>query len=69
MTLTVNEGQKATKIAEARYQKASKKHKGIILDEFIALTGMALFSMCTPHLFKRSKRCVVQEGANDCNTV
>ncbi len=31
MTLTVNEGQKATKIAEARYQKASKKHKGIIL--------------------------------------
>src|SRR4030042_2682644 len=38
MRLTLKEKRKATKITAARYQKASKKHKGIILDEFMALT-------------------------------
>jgi hypothetical protein len=39
MKLTVKEKQKATRITAARYQKASKKKKGTILDEFIGLTG------------------------------
>jgi len=39
MKLTVREKQKATKLTAVRYQKASKKQKGIILDEFEALTG------------------------------
>jgi len=39
MRLTVKEKQKATRITAGRYQKASKKKKGAILDEFIALTG------------------------------
>jgi hypothetical protein len=39
MRLTVKEKQKATRITAARYQKTSKKKKGAILDEFIALTG------------------------------
>lgn len=39
MRLTVKEKQKATRITAARYQKASKKKKGAILDEFIELTG------------------------------
>lgn len=39
MRLTVKEKQKAARITAARYQKASKKKKGAILDEFIALTG------------------------------
>jgi len=38
MRLTVREKQKATKITAARYQRASKKQKGIILDEFMELT-------------------------------
>jgi len=39
MRLTVGERHKATKITAARYQKAGKKKKGAILDEFIELTG------------------------------
>jgi hypothetical protein len=39
MRLTVSERHKATKITAARYQKAAKKKKGVILDEFIELTG------------------------------
>ena len=39
MRLTVSERHKATKITAARYQKAAKKKKGAILDEFIELTG------------------------------
>ncbi len=39
MRLTVSERHKATKITAARYQKAGKKKKGAILDEFIELTG------------------------------
>lgn len=38
MRLTVSERHKATKITAARYQKAAKKKKGAILDEFIELT-------------------------------
>jgi hypothetical protein len=39
MRLTVGERHKATKITAVRYQKAAKKKKGAILDEFIELTG------------------------------
>lgn len=39
MGLTGKERRSATKITAARYQKASKKHKGVILEEFTALTG------------------------------
>ncbi len=39
MRLTVREKHKATRITAVRYQKASKKKKGAILDEFVALTG------------------------------
>lgn len=39
MGLTAKERISATKITAARYQKATKKQKGIILEEFTALTG------------------------------
>lgn len=39
MGLTAKEKQSAIKITAPRYQKASKKQKSVILDEFIALTG------------------------------
>jgi hypothetical protein len=39
MGLTAKEKRSAIKVTAPRYQKASKKQKGVILDEFIALTG------------------------------
>jgi len=39
MRLTVKERKKATAIVAPRYQKARKKDKGLILDEFTELTG------------------------------
>ena len=39
MGLTANEKRAAIKVTAPRYQKAPKKQKGIILDEFAALTG------------------------------
>ncbi|MGC8814562.1 transposase [Dictyoglomus sp.] len=39
MRLTMEERKKLTKIVSERYQKSSKKQKGVILDEFVALTG------------------------------
>lgn len=39
MVLTAKERISATKITALRYQKATKKQKGIILEEFTALTG------------------------------
>lgn len=39
MRLTMTERKKATAIVAARYQKAGKKEKGVILDEFTKLTG------------------------------
>jgi len=39
MRLTMTERKKATAIVAARYQKARKKEKGVILDEFTKLTG------------------------------
>jgi len=39
MELTAKEKRSAIKVTAPRYQKAPKKQKGIILDEFIALTG------------------------------
>ena len=39
MRLTAKERKKATAIVSPRYQKARKKDKGLILDEFTELTG------------------------------
>ena len=39
MGLTAKEKRSATKVTAPRYQKAHKKQKGFILNEFIALTG------------------------------
>ncbi len=39
MGLTAKEKISATKVTAPRYQKAMKKQKGIILEEFVALTG------------------------------
>lgn len=39
MRLTMKERKKATAVMAARYQKARKKDKGVILDEFTKLTG------------------------------
>lgn len=39
MGLTTQEKRSAIRVTAPRYQKARKKQKGIILDEFIALTG------------------------------
>lgn len=39
MGLTANEKRSAIKVTAPRYQKARKKQRGVILDEFIALTG------------------------------
>ena len=39
MRLTMRERKKATAVVAVRYQKAGKKEKGIILDEFTKLTG------------------------------
>ena len=39
MGLTAKEKQSTIRITAPRYQRASKKQKGVILDEFIALTG------------------------------
>jgi hypothetical protein len=39
MRLTMKEKNSVTKAIASRYQKASKKQKGIILDEFTQLTG------------------------------
>jgi hypothetical protein len=39
MRLTMNERKKATAVVAGRYQKARKKDKGLILDEFVKLTG------------------------------
>lgn len=39
MRLTMNERKKTTAVVAGRYQKARKKDKGLILDEFVKLTG------------------------------
>jgi hypothetical protein len=39
MRLTMKERKKATAVVAGRYQKARKKEKGSILDEFTKLTG------------------------------
>jgi len=39
MGLTMKQRQKLTAILAGRYQKARKKDKGIMLNEFTALTG------------------------------
>ncbi|MBF0555221.1 MAG: hypothetical protein HQK96_11810 [Nitrospirae bacterium] len=39
MRLTMKEKQTVTKAAAERYQKAMKRQKGVILDEFVESTG------------------------------
>jgi hypothetical protein len=39
MRLTMTERKRATAIVAARYQKARKKEKGVVLEEFTKLTG------------------------------
>jgi hypothetical protein len=39
MGLTLKERRSATRVTAQRYQKAKKKQKGIILEEFAALKG------------------------------
>jgi hypothetical protein len=39
MRLTMKERKKTTAVVSGRYQKARKKDKGLILDEFVKLTG------------------------------
>lgn len=39
MRLTMKERKKAVAVAAPRYQKARKKYKGMILNEFLELTG------------------------------
>lgn len=39
MRLTMTERKKATAVMASRYQRASRKDKGTMLDEFVALTG------------------------------
>ena len=39
MRLTMKERKKATAVVAPRYQRAKKKEKGMILNEFIKLTG------------------------------
>lgn len=40
MGLTAKEKCSATKVTAPRYQKTTKKQKGIILEEFASLTGV-----------------------------
>jgi hypothetical protein len=65
MRLTMKERKKATAVVAARYQKARKKDKGIILDEFTKLTGYS--RRYASHVLishgrkiKINERCVVQ---------
>ena len=68
MRLTMNERKKATAVVACRCQKATKKDKGLILDEFTKLTryGKRYAShllMCLGRRVRISKHCVVQVDA------
>lgn len=49
MRLTMKEKQKATVVVAARYQKARKRDKGKILEEFIELTSYTQDTGDTSH--------------------
>jgi hypothetical protein len=71
MKLTVKEKQKATRITAARYQKGSKKKKGAILDEFIALTGTVEYGYYAVRYFINSQalpviKCSIRVTIRDC---
>lgn len=63
MRLTMKEKKKLTKIVSERYQRASKKQKGVILDEFVALTG---YNHCYASYLLRNHGRKVRVN---CNTV
>jgi len=61
MRLTMKERQKTTVIVATRYQKARKKDKGKILDEFIELTG---YTRCYGAYVLRTQGKKVRGGGN-----
>ncbi len=61
MGLTAKERRSATKVTAARYQKATKKLKGIILEEFAALTG---YDRCYAAYLLRTHGKKVYVGGN-----
>ncbi|MGO9951596.1 MAG: integrase catalytic domain-containing protein [Dissulfurispiraceae bacterium] len=61
MGLTAKERRSATKVTAARYQKATKKLKGIILEEFAALTG---YDRCYAAYLLRTHGKKVYAGGN-----
>ncbi|SPQ00891.1 Integrase catalytic region (fragment) [Candidatus Sulfobium mesophilum] len=68
MMLTMNERKKATAMVACRYQKATKKDKGLILDEFTKLTGYGRryashLLTCHGRRLRIRKHCVVQVDA------
>ncbi|MGB9716572.1 MAG: hypothetical protein ACPL1G_09235 [Thermodesulfovibrionales bacterium] len=57
----MKERKKLTKIVSERYQKSSKKQKGVILDEFVALTG---YDRCYASYLLRNHRRKVRVNSN-----
>ncbi len=65
MRLTMTERKKTTAVVAGRYQKARKKEKGLILDEFVKLTGYSRryashVLMSHGRQFRINERCIVQ---------
>jgi len=65
MRLTMTERKKTTAVVAARYQKARKKEKGVILDEFTKLTGYgrryaSYVLRCHGRKVRINKRYVIQ---------
>lgn len=68
MRLTMKERKKATAVVAGRYQRAMKKGKGVILDEFTQLTGYgrryaSYVLRCHGRKVRINERCVLQVDA------
>ncbi len=65
MGLTAKERRSATKVTAARYQKATKKLKGIILEEFELSPGMTVVTLliCSELM---ARRCMSAEHHFGC---
>src|SRR5271169_644961 len=61
MGLTAKEKRSATKVTAPRYRRATKKQKGIILEEFVALTG---YDRCYAAYLLRTQGKKVYVGGN-----
>jgi hypothetical protein len=66
MALTMKEKRKVAKEIARRYQKASKKEKGIILDEFVCLTG---YTRCYAAFILRNWGRKIRIRAKGVNTI